>query len=372
MANHIQFYGRHGESIRTNSSQSRVVEVDELVQQTISQLTASRMDSDRPFRYLDLPQELRSLILEYTELVSLKDVQWRPQTSIQPLIKTDRTGCICNMDPEYTNIEDTGTCVCGYAEVERNQSNWRAYNIHLLHTDCCGKCRPENASHICFCSRNGSLSSTSCICQRPRHPFFSVSRQTREDAIPIYYSQNKIVVTPHCCPMLRSFGNGVTGPWLPNGFLNMPKIELSLYLSSIARNALKNIRWLEWILPSFRSRYLSPKAPAWHDYLDTLKMMEHAMNLPKLTLVINLEPREAHRFSQEHILPFEDILLPLSRLRGLKDCFVYLRPRSWRLKPEEVKLEKIVMGSEYNSSQREKPRERLALLFEQHLLAQDY
>lgn len=165
--------------------------------------------------------------------------------------------------------------------------------------------------------------------------------------------------------------------WPVTGIPCMPKIELSLYLSSIARSALQHIRWLEWILPSSQRNYLLPGTPAWFDYLDTILMMENAMNISALTFTINIAAsgrcRDEYEYDKRMLLNedawrwYETIILPVRRLgeAGLKDFFVHLRSfdiEEGRRIHHEQDLERAAMGREYSSSNRGKPVERAHMM----------
>lgn len=216
------------------------------------------------------------------------------------------------------------------------------------------------------------ICSSSCKCPYPGRALFSVNSQVRQDAIPIYYACNQILVTPYNSPVIRLGGCNVQ-ELAVNGIHGMPKIELSLYLSSIARNALQHIRWLEWILPSSQRSYLLPRTTAWYDYLDTILLMQNAMNLSGLTLTINIAQVGCYIDGYPNVMCmrmdknawnwYESIILPMRCLgeAGLKDFFVHLR---WldtiegeRVHHEQY-LERAVMGKDYSSSLRGKPVER--------------
>jgi hypothetical protein len=128
------------------------------------------------------------------------------------------------------------------------------------------------------------------------------------------------------------------------------------------------------------------------DYLDTIDMMTQAMNLPLLTLVLNLRVVDRDTHLEDSFWPrrydrdgkmYETILKPLCRLNGLKDCFVYLRripkkgayrhtytgKHGWVFDNDEMRYEKAIMGPKYDSAKRGKPwMER----FEQKMVAWDW
>lgn len=239
----------------------------------------------------------------------------------------------------------------------------------------------------CFCAPKGRVYSTTCQCLRARHPLFSVSREVREDAIATYYSYNRFIITSYRSPTLRSYKeHGHWPPW--PSIATIRQVELSLYLSSITCNALQYIRWLEWILPISTCGYLQPKSPAWFDFLDTLDMMAHSMNVLNLTFVLNMAAAGTIVDSQDDFMPIEAncyhyfgrIALTIRRLGKLKDCFIYLgryddsarynihrrRQINWEREHRERTLEKAIMGPQYDSRTRRKPEERITRLAQQY------
>jgi hypothetical protein len=337
-------------------------EISRLVQHVIEKLTHVQDQDSVPFRYLDLPLEIRFAILEYTDLVSPRAVQWRPSN----WIKRSPSCTYCPDHGQYVladELEPPCSCHCSPGPKIDDAFNWYR---------CCGHCRPEDHSGICYCSSRDSIWSSSCSCQYLRRDLFSVSRQVRQDAIAVYYAYNKILVTPYNSPIIRLMDSYDCG-WPAHGIHFMPKIELSLYLSSIARNALQHIHWLEWILPTSQRTHLLPKTPAWFDYLDTLLLMENAMNISALTFTINISASgmtsDLNGYHHRMLLNedawkwYETIILPVRRLgeAGLKDFFVNLRQvdvEGGRRVHHEQDLERAVMGKGYNSTEKGKPAER--------------
>ncbi|KAL5409793.1 hypothetical protein PMIN06_002188 [Paraphaeosphaeria minitans] len=114
----------------------------------------------------------------------------------------------------------------------------------------------------------------------------------------------------------------------------MPRLELYLFLSSLARDALRDVQYLEWILPQFKNYNTAPKsAPA--DYLDTIELMARAMVLPEPTLFLDVRGGikiegsiegdcfywQARVASDNKV--YDGVLHPLRRLDGV--FFVYLQ-----------------------------------------------
>jgi hypothetical protein len=245
---------------------------------------------------------------------------------------------------------------------------------------CCEQCVPTTATRACFCSRKGRIFSTTCICHSPRHALFSVSQQVREDSIAIYYSRNRFLVTPFGCPTMNSVKTSRYHNFPPLSHDKMRHVELSLYISALTRNAVQNIRWLEWLLPAARQKYLLPGTRTWIDYLDTLDMMRHAMRIEALTFVLNMAAGGYSQWREDwdgnpyrEVVPvtdwqwYEQIALALGRLGPLKDCFIYLGrngPESRvneRIRRERS-LERAIMGEHYDSTSRGKPEERITAI----------
>ncbi|KAF2737673.1 hypothetical protein EJ04DRAFT_574410 [Polyplosphaeria fusca] len=346
-------------------------------------------EHQRGFRFADLPKELRLQILEKTDLVSAKPIQWHPKKSEK---KPHKCNCLATLGGEIW--EETG-CVCDLAkwpdylltfEEYNEEYNDNFYSWLPTANTCCGRCKPDDEFHVCFCPQGKFGFSTTCRCRASRHSLFSVSRQVRQDTIQTYYSRNKIVVTPYGAPNLRREQYYNFRP--PRDYSSYPRTELSRYLSSLPSGALSHIRWLEWVVPLFKA-VVSPRFPgllgpvwydhhftnnrlgrdtnatAWFDYLDTVDLMQHAMNTSNLTLTIDFttishDPSlSTIRSDQRH---FFYVLAPIRKLK-LKDCFIYVRNGFWENTASderrmEKELESFVMGPDYDSKKRGKPQRK--------------
>jgi hypothetical protein len=352
----------YGERYKKPRSTNEDTQIALLVQQMTQKLTVISNPDRVPFRYLDLPQEIRFAILEYTDLVSPDAVQWRPRERIKPPVV-----CEYCESHGYRIENDDGEYIC-FCHLYALSS----IECIASHT-CCRYCRSEDRSNICYCSYRGPIWSSACRCYLPRHTLFCVSSQVRQDAIATYYACNEILVTPYNSPVIRRM-NPNDVEWPVKAICWQPRIELSLYLSYIAPSALQHIRRLEWLLPSSDQTYLRPRTRAWFDYIDTILLMEHAMNLPALTFTINLAASGLFRRTYVGMPSnkaawswYEDVVLPVRRLgeAGLRDFFVYLRRQGVtdaRREHHERDLERAVMGKEYDSAKRGKPAERMYAL----------
>lgn len=333
-------------------------------------LTAPEVNHSGSFKYLQLPKELRLAILSNTDLVSSTLVQWRPRTEIYRI-----------QSPTCTDY-DHGKYACPGSGYCRGPCLYvLGPNIdESIEYPCCGACKPDDYSGICYCSAQSQRWSSSCTCDFHRHALFSVSRQVRQDALSVYYAHNQILVTPYNSPLMRLLDR-CNSSWFSADIPSPPKLELDLYLSAIDRSALQHIRRLEWILPCSEPTYLSPNnTPIWFAYLDTILLMRNAMTVKALTLTINIsEPkwyycrREYNRPLSENAWDWYQIVVgPLRSLgeEGLKDFFVHLRQfgvdKMRRIRCEQS-LERLVMGDEYDSGMRGKPVERMCRYFQEVL-----
>jgi hypothetical protein len=336
-----------------------------LAETTVRRLTTPRTSTDvAPFRYLDLPQELRYKILENSDLISKADLEWKPRLS---------DDCTINDAKVKQKIKDR-------REGDRNYEYHHAK--HCCNSQTCGcfpsyrgPCRKDYGG-FCVCYLNCEHSAYTSTIRRARkgpHPLFLVSRQVRQDAIPVFFRNNRFVITRIQDAQLRSLGDIFYSR--TRSAFHVRRRELSVFLSVMHPLALRHLRYLEWSLPS------TPRPAKIDDYLQAIDVMADAMNLPRLTLVMNL--RGFHSPDNDYYEDddfrawdvrrkstktnyYDTILKPLRRLKGLKDCFIYLmrlksqnldRSKHWDciFDSDEVRYEKAIMGPDYDSRRRGKP-----------------
>jgi hypothetical protein len=167
--------------------------------------------------------------------------------------------------------------------------------------------------------------------------------------------------------------------------IGLNKVELSLYISSLSCSALYHIRSLKWVLPISDEKYLSPNSPAFKNYLDTVEVMEEAMNLPALTLTIDMiqcgyydrasyhKPialRRLKPLTKDLIKFYSQVIAPFVEPgdAGLKNFFVHVEYGWIKGTPLpsyiEQRLERVVMGPDYYSEDRGKkdPKSRRFVL----------
>jgi hypothetical protein len=365
---------------------------------TLTQETKRSIGSARTkpsFRYLDLPIEIRWRILEYSDLVFDNTLKWEPPLSSLGKVPHPYCSCIQYVDryvinedehfPHFPHFPDCTRSIIDATELQR-YTNGVGVTVEREVRDC----RCDSVPHSCcklpdtgFCEcifncGHSAYSSNSIV--QPRngaHSLFMVSKQVNQDAVSVFFRRNQFAVVPPA--ILQSIRGGSSAHNYPRlVVLPMRRLELSLFLSSLATNALQHIRYLEWVLPSFENYTTAPRS-AYLDYLDTIELMARAMNLPQLTLVVDLRVVTQNQEWMNHNFwcpprkvsngkVYDRILQPFCRLKGLKDFFVHLR-RVWKVLPEdqryrhdlnwgydndEMRYEKAVMGEEYNSGARGK------------------
>ncbi len=383
-------------------NQKPIPQLQALIKVTVERLTTPKEgevveiseDDIMPFRYLDLPQEIRFRILQFSDLCDTSHLEWKPITSlldrIAPLQKS-----VCNCHYDLGDIdEDLHFDDCERETRILSRSSGSGIEIECdddKHCCSCGvpsfhgrfprdPCKLKNDPYMCiFDCENHSCH---LVTGKPRawqpycHPLFVVSNQTRQDAISIFFQNRQLVITCRGGLPLRHLKRD------PDKYHEwgrpelLPRTELSLFLTSMPKEALRYIRRLEWLMPD-PDNYRTLSRPAYFDYLDTIEVMIQAMNLPQLTLVINWRPARNRSYDSEGCgcdfrwptrsesdgAVYDTILTPLCRLgeEGLKDCWVYLRRiyagNDVYLDSDEMRWEKKIMRNRrYEAFKRGKPQ----------------
>jgi hypothetical protein len=182
---------------------------------------------------MDLPAEIRQHILGYTDLVVPdNEVEWSPYRGwylrkgaegfhgfgqhdlrhIHPIAKD-----------ESENTND--------AHMFRIENYNRAY------------CREKIGGRGCFCkSRHTACSSYSKVaCWAPPTSLFLVNSHLRQDALQIFFSQNRIILWPS------------NSMWYPKSVLQSPsRLHVSIFLCDVvSKDALRHLRYLEVVFEHF-------------------------------------------------------------------------------------------------------------------------
>jgi hypothetical protein len=343
-----------------------------LAKYAVQQLIHKGSPSSSPFRFFDLPPEVRWNVFRYTELaMPLGEVQWTPHRGFEVAC----TACSCS----------TGA---GCGEVD---------TIHL--------CRevltcPARVGRYPCCSQKQSAASVNCYHWQGPLPLMLVSRAMNAEATAFFYSHNRVTILPRL-RIVRPNGR-------PSIVYDFPQENaLALFVRRLATpsDVLRHLRRVEVIYPGLDVRTakgLQASALAfrqsWWQAVDDLARYA---NVPGLTLAVHLYKSPVHPFYDDegHALPFVsesdlhavygEILAPLRALTrlGMRRLFVHLEwPSNYsspRLRDELVRkrphhrigvdrefhwvpganartveaeenLERFIMGMEYESSLRGK------------------
>lgn len=216
----------------------------------------------RPFRFSDLPQELRYQILEYTDLVTpLSEVEW--------------------------NLEE-GFYV--------RYSTWRCDGIDCppgLHHACQFRNCWERSNVRCFCRRYHSAYTSRCNCWSPPLSLFLVCRTLREESQTIFFKKNRFVITP-----ARGYKRVADS--------TSTRLEISIFLTEVVPpNAVGFLTYLEVVFPPFDTDYLRLRESACQDWLQTIDYVREKLYLPTLTLRVYMAN---HYPNGQGVTPFQDAM----------------------------------------------------------------
>lgn len=160
----------------------------------------------QPFRFLDLPSEIRLLVYGYTDLISpLNKVKWDPDHGYT----VDPSLCTPNCTPPYDNCHPSMHRDCGSPNAPichcRHGSSfwhggmpccWACTHYACQFITC--KARPANGTDLGLscCGAKSSAYSPACHCWKPPVALFGTSRAIREETQRVFFSQNEFEI-PH-------------------------------------------------------------------------------------------------------------------------------------------------------------------------------
>ncbi|KAI0814087.1 hypothetical protein GGR55DRAFT_701831 [Xylaria sp. FL0064] len=333
-----------------------------------------RVETTKPFRFLDLPTELRMEVLEYTDLVT-------PYNEIQ----RDSQKGFCVLDPRFNCSEDP---LKGEGKVQRT--------CHFFLFSCGSGWRPGRNN--IFCDIESSGYSSHCRCSTspgvwtPPGELMLVYRAMYEDAIRTLYHYNRIVIIPpgNSLPEPMSLDNAPTTSDAAQFILMHKKPHVLRYLRNIEI-------FFPQRDPSFFPQLSSPFYTDWEFAINRLR--EHG-NLRALSFTIHfnlsntfketekdpwltLDTQTEFDESPKHMkLPEIRLLIALRKLPEMRGLFIHLDwLRYWTLYHKrfsidwdveeklrqhprtdhqnvESWLERIVMGEDYDSSAIGKSKEQ--------------
>lgn len=229
-----------------------------------------------PFRFTDLPADLRLEILGYTDLITpLKEVEWNPKDGYY--LRYRDSLCNTRYDPGLgsATCPETGDWVPDH----RVPCDKDFYHHSCQFRNCW---RQDLAKRGCFCRRYHAAYSVSsprkCACWMPPQPLFLVCKQMYEDAQYIFFSHNRIIVTP-------------TGGLYPDP--EDPPVEVGLYPASIFLRAalppstLRYLRFLDIIFAPVNEEPGNDD-PAFLEWKQTVEWARDKLDLPRLTLRVEI------------------------------------------------------------------------------------
>ena len=190
---------------------------------------------ETPFRFLDLPPELRLRILAYTDLVApYREVQWIPSK-----------GFCVNWGMHYCQKLGLRGFFGRGAHIRQM---WKFKTCQTQHSNITGS----------FCTATQSTYSSGCHCWTPPKSFMLVSRAMYEHSMQVLYSFNRVIILPS------------RHVWFDN--LRFSDRNSRLFASRfITRHiwpaTLKHLRTVELVFPAFATYGYStrPGVPIYED-----------------------------------------------------------------------------------------------------------
>ncbi|KAF3769357.1 hypothetical protein M406DRAFT_75838 [Cryphonectria parasitica EP155] len=268
------------------------------------------------FRFMDLPTELRMLILSYTDLViPLKEVQWHPTRKYH--LKNRQKRC----DRFSYGVRSYPCPDSGQDWIPMSRDRWPgAQNCPCdngyFHYACIFRnCWQHTGQGDCSCQRRHTAYSTNtdgCRCWTPPSGLFLVGRHFYRDAQSIFFNQNRVIVMPH---------SGVEMNDPPTG-QHPAHYSASLFLrSGLVTASLQYIGFLDIVFPPI-DREPAPDDPDLVDWFETLRWAKDLLDLPRLTLRFEIAEHGHACWAPES----------RQKLNGdaykaiVKGCFAFLRP----------------------------------------------
>ena len=272
-----------------------------------------------PFRFLDLPRELRQRMLRFTHLVApFREVLWKQRRfALYPRAQ----GLDCERDWKW-------------------------------------------ARH--FCCRSGRVYPP-CACYRPPIYFFLVCRTMSEDARQVFYSSNRFILVPEL-PLHPMAGDSMTLLTDANAFLS----------KALSVQSLRHLRDLEMFFYYRTYSAIAEEGRAGELAVNpTVQLL--AQNMGRLSLTVQFDPHFSRAYADLHArdVPLETQLTAQARfvallqpLRHLAAFFVSIghredltdRQDATRLvRDQEQRLERIVMGKKYDALRHGKTQRRPSL-----------
>lgn len=248
------------------------------------------------FQYFSLPQEIRIQILEYTDLVTpLCEVEWNPERNFY--LHYTRKSCPDSLNDYYQGSSR-------YCHPDLHQS--------CKFRNCW---QYETLSVGCFCRRHHAAFSQRCRCWSPPTSLFLASKRFRQEALSVFFSKNRFIILP----------SGPDTHIMCEPVASTPtRLEISTFLMNVVPpEALTYLRNVNVIFPPFHGEYLLKSEPGYQDWCQTIDFVSGLLDLPMLTLCVEMEDYLVGPWRDEPAPDFRD---KMSKEKGLKTIiYAYFR-----------------------------------------------
>ncbi|KAK2616695.1 hypothetical protein QQS21_000307 [Conoideocrella luteorostrata] len=231
-----------------------------------------KRDPKEPFRFLDLPAEIKRSVLLYTDLITPNHrVQWNHDNGFHI---------------QYAPCECAPETISSSFSLDVPPQSRLDLPLHQTMESV----RYEKTG--LFCSRFTSGFFSRCSCWRPPRPLFLVCKAMYWDAIRVFYSMNRVVIPINGRPhgeRDRNFDN-VTIPTLC-------RLDCSRFFTRhMWPEALQYLRTIELVLPPVSLHtHLHPSEPVYLDWRAAIHHLSRFADIRSLKVIIFLTSKESLR-----------------------------------------------------------------------------
>ncbi|KAI0157919.1 hypothetical protein GGR52DRAFT_180839 [Hypoxylon sp. FL1284] len=311
---------------------------------------AKGLDPDlraRPFRFFDLPAEIRRRILEYSDLATpFQEVYWSANRGFR--IASARIRCGGDECDAYIHRG----CRFLFCESEQLDSAETGY----------------------ICCRRRSGYSSRCQCWEAPRALFLVSQAFYREALQVLYSCNRVIVVPSK-GLRSSLGPDETAT----------RLDASRFITRhMWPDVLRDLRAVEFVLPAMDPATAEVSGePYYSDFCFAIDHLKAHADIPKLTMVLSITSTSSVTTGDEECIhreltksggnealalrSYAQLFRCLEGLRGMRRFFVHLEwAWHWAVKHPQVGLqnldalnaelnrmeswlEKMVMGDNYDN-----------------------
>jgi hypothetical protein len=236
-----------------------------LKSQITSLTVASPTLRQKQLRFMDLPAEIRLLVLEHTDLISpCAEVEWNPEQKYLIRLIDLRSGK-------------------------------SKYKSHCLYNEC-GSCRSDvfEGWSTCFCQHGHTVAmspppTSSCSCWQPPTSLFLVSHSLRRDALRVFYSRNRFVIASYRAQSHPFYREADDPRKEELQFEGMN--PLGLFFRAVPKEGLAHIRALDVVFSEFGENYMHRGLKDMERFSKDISYGCYYLNLPNLrvNIFINFE-----------------------------------------------------------------------------------